>query len=131
MTFRHRVSAAAHEFLPHANPLSAAQMAALVAVVADRCPSTGIDIGCGPGSFSIDLASRVPVSVRAVDWNHAFLDRARADASKTELVGRIDFMERPLSVDEVGQFDVVVCIGSSGGGRLARLVRRYSGACFS
>ena len=114
VSLRQRVSAAAHEFLPHANPLSVAQMGALVALVADRCPSTAIDIGCGPGSFSIDLASRVPVSVRAVDSNRAFLARARADAGKTDLVGRIEFIERPLSDHEVGLFDVVVCIGSSG-----------------
>jgi SAM-dependent methyltransferase len=111
---RHLVSAAAHELVPHANPLSVDQMVALIAQVASRRPRTAIDIGCGPGRFSVGLASREAVNIRAVDLNHAFLERARQDASQTALVGSIDFQERPLLADEGAQFDVVVCIGSSG-----------------
>jgi cyclopropane fatty-acyl-phospholipid synthase-like methyltransferase len=122
---RHLVSAAAHELVPHANPLSVDQMGALVAKAASRRPRTAIDIGCGPGSFSVGLASREAVNIRAVDLNHAFLERARQDASQTALVGSIDFQERPLLADEGAQFDVVVCIGSSGAiGRPLEAIQR-------
>jgi 2-polyprenyl-3-methyl-5-hydroxy-6-metoxy-1,4-benzoquinol methylase len=110
----HLVSAAAHEFVPHANPLSVDQMGALIAEVASRRTSTAIDIGCGPGSFSVGLASCAAVNIRAVDLNGAFLERARHDASQTALLGSIDFQERALLADEGAQFDVVVCVGSSG-----------------
>jgi 2-polyprenyl-3-methyl-5-hydroxy-6-metoxy-1,4-benzoquinol methylase len=111
---RHQVSAAAHETVPHANPLSPVQMQELVQWAIRWEPSTAIDIGCGPGTFSVGLASHAPVSVRAVDLNPAFLQRAESAAKSTRLVGSIAFLERHLQRDEGGQFDVVVCIGSSG-----------------
>lgn len=111
---RHQISAAAHENVPHANPLSAAQMAELVEWATRWYPSTAIDIGCGPGSFSIGLAARVPVRIRAIDLNGEFLARGRSNARSAPLVGNIAFLERPLQEDEFEQFDVVVCIGSSG-----------------
>ena len=111
---RHQVSAAAHEQVPHANPLSAAQMEELVERAIRWSPSTALDIGCGPGTFSVGLASRTPVSVLAIDLNPAFLDRAKSTAKSTPLVGNIAFLERSLQSDEGGLFDVVVCIGSSG-----------------
>ncbi len=49
----HRVTAAAHAEISHANPLSSAQMAQLAEWATQWAPATAIDIGCGPGSFSI------------------------------------------------------------------------------
>jgi len=111
---RHQVSAAAHQSIPHANPLSEAQMAEL-ADFAVRCqPSRAIDIGCGPGSFSVALATRTAVNVRAIDPNADFIQRGRSSARSTLLSGDIEFVERPLLDDEGEPFDLVVCIGSSG-----------------
>ena len=111
---RHQVSAAAHEKVPHANPLSSAQMEELVEQAIRGNPSTAIDIGCGPGTFAVGLASRAPISVLAIDLNPAFLERGKSKSQSTSLVGSVAFLERPLQKDEGGQFDVVVCIGSSG-----------------
>jgi 2-polyprenyl-3-methyl-5-hydroxy-6-metoxy-1,4-benzoquinol methylase len=111
---RYQVSAAAHEQVPHANPLSTAQMGELVERAIRWNPSTALDIGCGPGTFSVGLASRTPVSVLAIDLNPAFLERGKSTAKSTPLVGNITFLERSLQSDEGGPFDVVVCIGSSG-----------------
>ena len=111
---RYQVSAAAHEGISHANPLSEAQMAELADWAVRRRPSTAIDIGCGPGSFSVALAARASVSVRAIDLNAAFLQRGKSAAQCALLVGTIDFLERPLHEDEGEPFGLVVCIGSSG-----------------
>ena len=111
---RHQISAAAHEKVPHANPLSQDQMAKLAAQAVRGSPATAIDIGCGPGAFSAGLASRAPVCVLAIDLNHLFLERARLTAKSTALIGSIAFSERPMQSDESSEFDVVVCIGSSG-----------------
>ncbi|MBT9597090.1 MAG: class I SAM-dependent methyltransferase [Vitreoscilla sp.] len=111
---RQQISAAAHEEVPHANPLSPAQMEQLVDLALRWSPSTAIDIGCGPGAFAVGLASRAPVSVLAIDLNSAFLDRGKSTAKSTPLVGNIAFLERSLKDDEGAHFDVVVCIGSSG-----------------
>ena len=111
---RHHVSAAAHESVPHANPLSVTQMAELADWATRRQPSGAIDIGCGPGSFSVALASRTSVNVRAIDLNPAFIERGKSTARGAILAGKIEFLERALQEDEGGPFDLVVCIGSSG-----------------
>lgn len=105
---RHQVSAAAHAFVSHANPLSSAQMAELTAWATRWHPSTAIDIGCGPGSFSIGLAVRAPVNVLAIDLNPWFLERARTSAQATSLIGNVEFVQRSLRDDECDRFDVVV-----------------------
>ncbi len=110
----HRLTAAAHAEISHANPLSSAQMTQLAEWATQWAPATAIDIGCGPGSFSIGLAARCPVRVRAIDPNPHFLERARREARGAALLGSIDFLERTLCEDEGGCFDVVVCLGSSG-----------------
>ncbi len=89
-------------------------MAQLAEWATQWAPATAIDIGCGPGSFSIGLATRCPVRVRAIDPNPHFLERARLEARSAILLGSIDFLERSLREDEGGCFDVVVCLGSSG-----------------
>lgn len=119
---RHQVSAAAHASLPHANPLSLSQMTALAQWAVSHHPTTAIDIGCGPGSFAVALATLAPVSVRAIDPNSIFIERGRLLAQSCALVGDIEFLARPLQDDEETKFDLVACIGSSesvGGARQA------------
>jgi SAM-dependent methyltransferase len=112
-TLAQQVSAAAHKALPHANPLSSAQLASLVSSLVEQVPGTVIDIGCGPGAFSIDLARRCSAVITAIDVNADFLDRAQRDALRHRLIGSIDFRQEAARNFTAKRFDAIVCVGSS------------------
>ena len=111
---RQRLSAAAHKALPHANPLSVAQMNTLVAFAEKTKPQTSLEIGCGAGSFSIALAKAMPHNAIAIDINPYMLDRARADAVKAGVAGSVKFLQRPAADYVCGPVDLAICIGASG-----------------
>ncbi len=113
MSLAQRISVEAHLSLPHANPLLSMQMTSLVKTLAERAPQTVLDVGCGPGTFSIELAKACPAAIRAIDINPGFLDRARASAMGQLFRGRIDFQDQAASALGAEQFDALVCIGSS------------------
>lgn len=113
MSLRFRISAAAHRDIPHANPLSVAQMASLVQILAASAPQSVLEIGCGPGTFSLELAKSCDTTIKALDINPAFLARARALAGAQTLRGSIEFLEQPASSITNETFNAVVCIGSS------------------
>lgn len=56
MSLKDRTSAAAHRDIPHANPLSAAQLESLAKLVAASEPSTALEIGCGCFGFTAHVA---------------------------------------------------------------------------
>jgi cyclopropane fatty-acyl-phospholipid synthase-like methyltransferase len=107
------MSVAAHRDLPHANPLSAAQFAALVQAIAEGRPRRVLDIGCGWGSFAIALAQACDASILAIDINADFLERAKALAASHVLAGEIEFREAPAETVSGQRFDAVVCIGAA------------------
>ncbi len=88
-------------------------MASLAHRLAQQKPLTVLDVGCGPGSFAIELAKACEASITAVDTNPLFLERAREAAAAESLRGRIEFVEQPASEITDRKFDAVVCIGSS------------------
>ena len=110
---RQQISTEAHRDLPHANPLSVAQMRHLLEKVLSRQPRSILDVGCGAGEFSIALAAHQDVHVTALDINPYALERARAAASKAKLEGQVDFQECAATEYIGGPFDVAICIGSS------------------
>jgi SAM-dependent methyltransferase len=68
-----------------------------------------LDVGCGPGTITIDLAARVfPGRVLAVELTEAALDLARAEA-RTRDVSNIDFVVADVHRLDLpaDQFDVV------------------------
>lgn len=68
-----------------------------------------LDMGCGPGFFSIILA-RAGYRVTAADYTPAMLDEARANACNEGVEQAIDFCRMDAENPEVtsGAFDVVV-----------------------
>ena len=113
MTLPQRISAAAHRDLPHANPLSAAQMNALAAALARRNPRSVLEVGCGPGAFAIELARQCPARITALDINPDFLDRARTALQGQTLRGQVDFRLESTANLGAERFDAVVCMGAS------------------
>lgn len=108
-----RMSAAAHRDLPHANPLSAMQVDALVQAIATGHPRTVLDIGCGWGSFAFALADRCDASILAVDINTDFLARAKALAADRPRAGQVEFREVAAGDLSGTAYDAVVCVGAS------------------
>ncbi|HZL64487.1 MAG TPA: class I SAM-dependent methyltransferase [Thermoleophilia bacterium] len=76
------------------------------------CPGdTVVDLGCGPGFFTLPLAETVGETgrVAAVDLQSAMLDRVRARAERQGLLGRIDLHECPAdSLDLTTEADFVL-----------------------
>ncbi|WAJ44589.1 methyltransferase domain-containing protein [Mycobacterium sp. Aquia_216] len=68
-----------------------------------------LDVGCGPGTITADLAARVaPGSVTAIDQFADVLDQARAEAQRREL-SNVSFATADVDRLEIpdGTFDVV------------------------
>lgn len=107
------ISAQAHEALPHANPLTVAQMEALIERAARGNPGTVLEIGCGPGSFAIGVATLCEAYVTALDTNLLFLTRARRAAAHRALRGTLTFELRPAAEHDGRLSEVVACLGAS------------------
>lgn len=71
----------------------------LLARVAAPTPRLVVDLGCGDGARTLDLAARWPTAaVVAVDSSTAMLDRARARAA--DVGARVSWVEADLAGDE-------------------------------
>jgi SAM-dependent methyltransferase len=77
---------------------------------------TFLDIGCGPGSITTDLASRFPrAKFTGVDPGRPFLEKAEALARERDVAGNTTFKFGDLDSlgdvlgEQMGTFDVVHC----------------------
>ena len=71
-----------------------------------------LDVGCGPGRFSVDLARRGAARVLGVDISKEMLDLARRAAASRDVAPRCEFVAssfRDLQVNET--FDMSLGIG--------------------
>jgi SAM-dependent methyltransferase len=94
-SFSQRLSAHAHAALPHANPLSPAQMQAVSDAVVAWAPDSVLDMGCGPATLAIEIA------------------RARNAAHGLPLRGELRLMAAEFKVSQVPPQGAVICMGSS------------------
>jgi len=75
-----------------------------------------LDVGCGPGRHSLELARR-GAQVVGIDASAEFIGLARETAEKERLTATFDVLDvRDLSYD--GDFDAVVCLCQGGFGLL-------------
>jgi 2-polyprenyl-3-methyl-5-hydroxy-6-metoxy-1,4-benzoquinol methylase len=68
-----------------------------------------LDVGCGPGTITVDLARRVaPGHVLGIDVSAAVLEQARSTAAEAG-VGNVSFAHADIATGDVGlgRFDVV------------------------
>ncbi len=88
----------AHHGLPRQGPGSRESTRRALAMVPDlpECPRI-LDLGCGPGRQSLDLAELTGGTVTAVDIHEPFLDQLRAEAQVRGLAGRVAILNRDMA----------------------------------
>ena len=84
----------------------------LVDCLAEVVPAGGrvIDLGCGPGHHSVELAER-GLAVTGVDYSEAMLARARAKAAERSVA--IEFIQADLSTElpvSAPGYDAALCV---------------------
>lgn len=97
------------------NELSTATKRAWQSVLAGAVPGFGeerlrvLDIGCGPGFFSV-LCAQAGCAVDAIDFSAGMLDRARENARGNGVLGRIRFQQGDAQrlPYASGSFDAIV-----------------------
>lgn len=105
---------AAHAQLPWANPLDAEAWPRLLDALVSQWagPGRGLDIGCGPGWLTHELAQRAPqLQLLGVDREPAFIERAQAQGALPHL--RFVCADAAGVARASGPFDVLLCIGAS------------------
>lgn len=90
----------------------AARYTATMDYLRDRAKGSRIlDIGCGSGRYSVELAA-MGAEVVGVDESRAMLDLARAAAAKAGVDGRCSLVHAPFQSFEAGTpFDYSIAIG--------------------
>lgn len=106
-----------HRGLPRQGPGSRESTARAVAALGEMPASPWIlDIGCGPGMQTVDLAELLPeASIRAVDYHAPFVEEAERRAKVAGCADRVKFLQadmRALPFDP-GSFDLIWCEGAA------------------
>jgi SAM-dependent methyltransferase len=106
---------AIHSELPREGPGEAAATARALALVQDRPARPRIlDLGCGPGAQTLELARRTGGTVVAVDDHAPYLAQLEAAARRAGLADRIEAIEGDMGALalEAGRFDLVWAEGA-------------------
>jgi SAM-dependent methyltransferase len=71
-----------------------------------------LDVGCGPGHYSIELARRGAARVLGIDFADGMLELARGAATRAGVAAACEFVRRDFFRDEfAARFDYVVAMG--------------------
>ncbi len=74
--------------------------------------SSALDIGCGPGHYSVELARRGASRVLGIDFADGMLEIARQAATKTGVTGRCVFERMNFFEEAIDErFDYVIAMG--------------------
>lgn len=102
-----------------------------------RGPWTLLDVGCGSGRYSIELAGRGASRVLGIDVSSEMIDLAREQASSAGVADRCEFIVSDFAeLSSGGRFDVVVATGyfdylDDPSTHLRGMVERCSGRIFA
>jgi ubiquinone/menaquinone biosynthesis C-methylase UbiE len=106
-----------HRGLPRQGPGSKESTARAVAALGEMPASPRIlDIACGPGKQTIDLAALVPeANITAVDFHAPFVEEAGQRAKAAGCAERVRFLQGDMRAlpFEPGSFDLIWCEGAA------------------
>jgi ubiquinone/menaquinone biosynthesis C-methylase UbiE len=106
-----------HRGLPRQGPGNRENTARAVAALGEMPASPRIlDIACGPGKQTIDLAELIPeASITAVEFHAPFVEEARRRAKAAGCAERVTVLEGDMRAlpFEPGSFDLIWCEGAA------------------
>ncbi len=105
-----------HRDLPREGPGSAASTGRALAMLSELPPRPRIlDIGCGPGMQTLDLAALTAGPILAVDNHQPYLDRLNAEATRRGVSHRISAVNADMAALDYppGSFDLIWAEGSA------------------
>ncbi len=105
-----------HRDLPREGPGSAESTGQAFSLLTDLPPRPRIlDIGCGPGMQTLDLASLTLGSILAVDNHQPYLDQLSAEAARRGIADRIETVNADMAALDLppGSFDLIWAEGSA------------------
>ena len=114
---QHKIFMQLHEGLPRQSCGSAASTLRALSFVAGDLPPAPViaDLGCGPGSSVLPLASALPdAQFVALDLYEPFIDALKARAEKAGVAARIDARTGDMMApaDKPDSFDTIWCEGA-------------------
>jgi cyclopropane fatty-acyl-phospholipid synthase-like methyltransferase len=102
-----------HHDLTFESPLSEARAARLVSFLAERRPTSVLDVGCGWGELLLRILEAAPTARGlGVDLDEEALAGAREHVVRRGLGEQVTFEARDAR-EVTGTFDAVTCIGAS------------------
>ena len=112
-----RIMLSVHNGLPRQGPGNLASTRQALELI-DGLPDTPmvLDVGCGPGMQTLDLAGLLPTArIQAVDALEPFLDQGRQRAQEAGCAERVQFRIGDMrALDfEAAQFDLLWCEGAA------------------
>ena len=110
---RFEVFEALHHGMRVCNPMSGADVTAIVERVEPRAGESVLDIACGHGELLIQLAERAPIRGTGVDLSPWVLVRAQREAAGRVPIERIRWVLGNAHELPLDRYDIVTCVGAS------------------